>query len=54
MGNYQSIRKNLGRVTLTAIALMSSSVAAAPAMAADWSLPWQAGVKATISRGTDS
>jgi hypothetical protein len=55
MGNYQSkIRKNLGRVTLSAIALMSSAVAAAPAMAAEWSLPWQAGVNATISRGTAS
>jgi hypothetical protein len=55
MGNYQlKIQKNLGRFTLSAIALMSSAVAAAPAMAAEWSLPWQAGVNATISRGTAS
>lgn len=55
MGNYQfKIGKNFQRVTLAAIALISSAVAAAPAMAAEWSLPWQPGINATISRGTGS
>jgi Peptidase family M23 len=39
--------------TLPTTVLMSFAIAA-PSLAADWSLPWQAGASASISRGTGS
>ncbi|MEH1794440.1 MULTISPECIES: peptidoglycan DD-metalloendopeptidase family protein [unclassified Nostoc] len=54
MIKYQlNIRAKLKLLILPGVILMSSAVAA-PAMAADWGLPWQAGKSATISRGVGS
>ncbi|WP_334708708.1 peptidoglycan DD-metalloendopeptidase family protein [Nostoc sp.] len=54
MNKYQlKIGAKLKSIAFPAVILMCSAVAT-PAMAADWSFPWQAGKSATISRGTGS
>lgn len=54
IGNYKlNIGRKVKQITLPAIVFISSAIAA-PAMAASWSLPWQGGTSATISRGTGS
>lgn len=54
MSKYQlNIGAKLKSLAFPAVILMCSAVAT-PAMAADWSFPWQGGKSATISRGTGS